>query len=1352
MSQLQTYLALLKNRSRQELRYPRALENDYAPVDDKALHDLLAYCIELADCFVYINEDLHAQGSWAKLFSKSELSLLATLSHFCEFHAKQQLLFKPNTQLEAKTAQVLDYTFALDKWLASLNLMESEAASELRSILSTIISQRLKYQLRSLLDNSDVELQSAGPKNATEALQALSEVWDINDTFIVNFSNNQDLKNIEFTKSNTNRFDVDTIYYTFLGELSSINETCLLHFDALLKKQQHQPSVAMFITFLSLYQKVQGKINGFASKHLEHYYFSLLNIKNNEKTTERAFLSIRPRNITKACNISPDHKFFVVNAGDDTQSEVSFSPEGIFTINPVKIAHVLHLNVERDPLISPECLFGHCNQISTTERFNVNSDYLQEDWPLFGKKHGFIDNQRQQQAGIGFAIGAEDFLLQEGTRRIEITFSLSHASENANLLNFLNKLKPIDVDLAAGVTKEQIACLEQCFEEFERDFNLRFTYSVEALVANIESQQITQFFRMSLAEKSNKCLFFYLLQRLINPKAIGKEKGAQATILGLIFSRQLFSNKTWLNNDELAELETALGIQEKHNGMSKDEKVRIMQVIRSTEQYHHSKVLSQLFSLRITSALGWLTDVGHKTSLLAPKSGKYRFCIAIDIDPSTEAIVGYDKRLHGANYRSDMPIFEFQLNAKATYFGYGLLRHFRVLNADIKSQACGVTSLSAKNPLGPVDLSGPAAIFGTRPNQFSYFQIGYFEAAKKNVSEYSLHMQYAELPKQKGGFAKHYEAYDEDFSSSIFTFNLECLSQGDYTHVGEAKMFASRDGKLLSRITCSFVNGDGFRPVQSHITEQQFAHAKDIRNAYLRLSIKQPEYAFGHELYPNLLAGVLIENNRRKYRKPLPLPKLPYTPVVEKLSLDYTANSYYDFLKNDARDLSSAANKNAVIFHFSTLETREAKASNNNKRPDIVPSIQNDANLIIGLSSPTVPKQVSLFFDLQDNCELDISEPSPELIFKVYTASSWQLIPASKVLFDGTSGLTTAGIISLELPENTSTNPYAFAPDHYWIIISANDQAEAFPSIKQIDINLISVIASVDKQHFKPTEKWKAQSKDIAKVNIINTYLSQTSLKDKRELIASTSEKLRHKGRPVTALDFEQFVLDRFPSICIAKCFPHTNKNSISSDSTKVTFAPGHLLIVVLPFAKAGETVTDAIGASSKVLKDIQQAVSEVAPLFANVQVSNPLYERVQIRCSVRFRKSGEAGILAQALNQQISQYFDPFTLARKSQLFGWHLTCEEMMAYIQNIDMVKHVTNFSILHISRTSPRHYLLQDTVTMKKQNLHTIKSKYPWCLALPDKQHAIEVIEDSLIEIPNVTGIDEMKIGNNFILGA
>jgi hypothetical protein len=322
------------------------------------------------------------------------------------------------------------------------------------------------------------------------------------------------------------------------------------------------------------------------------------------------------------------------------------------------------------------------------------------------------------------------------------------------------------------------------------------------------------------------------------------------------------------------------------------------------------------------------------------------------------------------------------------------------------------------------------------------------------------------------------------------------------------------------------------------------------------------------------------------------------------------------------------------------------------------------------------------------------------------------------------------------------------SPSHlYWLRLSVKEGVENFASIVRILANCIEV-ERVQHSNSQNTigSKWLSVEpiKGLKHLEKVVYHQSSHLQSDKRQLITSTSELLRHKKRLVTSWDYEHYILNEFPELHMVKCFSNLTTDSVEPK-------PGHILIVVVPKLKGAQTMTDRVLADTTLLREIYYKIKPLSSEFVTIEVTNPHYERIQVRCSVLFNNPILAGKYCQKLNVQLSEYFSAWKSHGKAILFGWQLTCEEVIAYILQQPNVTSVTNFSILHISEYGQKKYLLNDTVAMKKDNVSIIKSNFPWCLPLPDKMHSIDVLSESEIQVPDITGINEMQIGNNFIVG-
>jgi hypothetical protein len=155
------------------------------------------------------------------------------------------------------------------------------------------------------------------------------------------------------------------------------------------------------------------------------------------------------------------------------------------------------------------------------------------------------------------------------------------------------------------------------------------------------------------------------------------------------------------------------------------------------------------------------------------------------------------------------------------------------------------------------------------------------------------------------------------------------------------------------------------------------------------------------------------------------------------------------------------------------------------------------------------------------------------------------------------------------------------------------------------------------------------------------------------------------------------------------------------------------------------------------------------------------VYERVQVRCSVKWRGDSRDGQYARRLNQDLSDLICPWRAGGYRAKFGWSVSGEDVEAFVRDLDYVEFVTNFSMLHISVDEEGSYLLEDTVRTARDAMGKIdgemlshsgrvEPRYPWSLAIPVRDHFIETVDTFEDIPPELTGIGELEIGYTFIV--
>lgn len=240
--------------------------------------------------------------------------------------------------------------------------------------------------------------------------------------------------------------------------------------------------------------------------------------------------------------------------------------------------------------------------------------------------------------------------------------------------------------------------------------------------------------------------------------------------------------------------------------------------------------------------------------------------------------------------------------------------------------------------------------------------------------------------------------------------------------------------------------------------------------------------------------------------------------------------------------------------------------------------------------------------------------------------------------------------------------------------------------------------------------------------------------------------------------DYEQLILERFPNVYKVKCFSNMR---IGADAP----CPGHVLIVVVPLLKepvAEKDFTPMMNALE--LSQIQEFVRQLAAPFVELDVRNPVYEWIQIRCTVKLSSGAHHGLSINRLNQALNEYLSPWQDVGGKVKFGWCIRRKEVEAYIRSFDFVDFVTNFSMLHITQDEKGAFTLGDTAQAFPEGLQAsqpqpgvtgdsdeIRPKYPWSLPLPLTKHFIETTDELEGIEARATGINELAIGHTFIIG-
>jgi len=913
-----------------------------------------------------------------------------------------------------------------------------------------------------------------------------------------------------------------------------------------------------------------------------------------------------------------------------------------------------------------------------------------------------------------------------------------------------------DTDLF--VTKTKITQLKTLF--FRRN-NLIFPENSLDMVTVIMENEIPLFEEIDFSENSD--LTVYPLFGDNRPSVSKRNKGRIST-LGFAIADEILYLK---EGDRTITL--CLKFTEKSFSSLKKYFTHFTKILQTSPEEIVIKSVDNIFRVYVTIADDWFEIENYQVGLnyLDTEFKDNSINIQITLDKEDFAIDRYNKDIHGNNFDIDIPVIKFLIHENTYIYPYTLLKDLEVEEVEIKVRAEGVKDIYLQNNLGQIDPSGQFQPFGVLPKVGSYFIFSNFEMMYKNITNLSLEIEWGDLPNTKNGFNEYYNGYDFEIEDSSFEIKVLFLNKGKWIpstetncqkfHLFDSLTVKNDWGKIVGRYVDKYKNFDDikltdFCSKKRKIDVDNFKFDYSIRSGFIKFELSAPENAFGHQVYPDQLSKVTLDNAKLKKKKPVP--KQPYTPVINSISINYEASSV---ISNDN------VKKKKSLLHIHPFGYENVFPNNSKQLKTLLPQYNDNGNLFIALTDVVTPTIVTLYFNLLEDSVIASELDTPEILWYYLKDNKWIEFKSVDVLYDSTNGFLTSGIVSLNLSTEINKNNTIMSNEYFWIRVNANH-----------NFNAICSLVSVKTQAVRAT--WKNEKNSLTHLktglpangiwNFRNNIAGISNIKQPEKsfggklpenterLKRRIGERLKHKNRATTAWDYERLILEKFPEIFKVKCF--------SNMTSQKKIAPGNILIVVIPYLKERQkTSFYEPMAGNPLLIIIKQFITSLASGFANIEVRNPAYEKVQVRFTVKFKNKIAGGYYIKKLNDELVEFLSPWnTKGEREPRFGAGVKTSNVLAFLQKKEYVEFITNFSMLHITHNRKNYYHLYDTEKLKKnlnknielelKSVQEIKPTRPWAVLVSAKSHYIEVINDiGLIEAEQ-TGIDELELGESFII--
>lgn len=1385
----------------QSERLAAALLPGHFDVDEMSFETLLVLAKDIAGQLHFYNLDNNREGNWEPLFLGNDLVVIAMLqtinSRRITMEFEERLKGEPSQTIPIIIQLFSDINLAYSKLKAS----NSKASLELCLRISAAVDKKLLNQLhafKSLVDGADAQSQ----QQMRQFMLSLDELWDIDAASKLTFdqTSGQASELTPAFEEDANTAQVQAVseqqritllqhcFTTLMNAIRFLQTDLHLYLDELKGQANHDPAMGLLMAFLNIYRLSQSQLNRFTMKHLDFYYQTLLKFQPQASAPESVYLVFTPvKGLSQPSILLKGSEF---TCGKDEQlKDIIFTLDDDFYLFNAKVSSVVSLFLHRDPLISPESELHYVTQVVANILDSTDKTAADNVFPTFGA-NSLLAGKHQTQAQLGFGISAPILNLKEGHRNISLTIALSEYQQiNTHLLYLLTT--------SADASQKQQYLASIISGLLSSEFESRFSQArpqetsrepaietlhplTQEMLSQLLPWQLEEIFTSSVSKIRPFIYKHYLLALLTS----ADQDVYFYRTLGRVFSSHTLS---YVAQDEqitaenghsaiLSQRDIALIEQKAQQFSASSGVTRLLGLLRQDQRRTFYELYAGMFDIRISTADGWLEIANYQINPLKAKVqgddfGIYGFQFDISLTADLPPIVPCDPKIHGAMWVNGEPSIQFAIKALATFFPYSIFRSLILSAVEIDVTVEGLTELVAYNSYGRLDPSKTFVSFGALPSLQSDFILGSEEMSKKYIQAIDINIDWAELPMDSDGFKAHYAGYPHDYDNQSFKVNIQVLRDGNWVPAAQGRAFTLFDTQggrqqILrhKRLSCAMANE--FKPVitvqstaqGSAQSGQEFNYNLKSRNGFIKLTLVAPDKAFGHYDYPSLLTKTLVENAKSK--RPKPLPNAPYTPKINKLSLNYHAHSViYLHPQNQKAVLPYHSVTHIHPFGFEQIYPANP-ARLQPELKSLFPRYSYDGNLFIGIEAHGVADEISLFFELDERASINRSDAASDIHWFYLVDNHWQAFSDRQILADSTAGFITSGIVTFNIPTtitaNMIANNSAMPAGLFWLRASSDRDLQSYGRCLSISAHGAKATRRLDGDEnsacLTGLAQWKAMQPQVglAKITQLTPSFAGKPAENQRGFKQRVSERLRHKGRAVSAWDYERLILEAFPEVDRVKCFANLIYQVPG-------IFPGHILVIIRLRARAcTHAPCDNLHASSKVLNNIKHYIASLCSAFVSVDVRNPVYESLQVRCAVKFNFGVHAGSAISLLNQDICDFLCSWS-GRGNVGFGWCLKVKDIESFIRHRAYVKFVTEVSALHIvadTQTGLPNYQLLDSVNAQASGVDpevVIQASSPWCLLMPFSHHVIELVEDEYDRSAKVTGVDELEVGGNFIVG-
>lgn len=279
----------------QRHRLLQALIPENLKLDDRTIAGLVAFADELASHVRFFDPANQNTGDWTTFWHADATTLLAIIASTDQEAIRTAYRSQELTYLSLKKAEERQLTGVPDSKKSENALEElvinpefglfgmalrildicgkTPAGHPLRKEIAGIISEKLREPFYRL-----IQFHKAIEKNALEKYGGFIGTGDCSSPW--GLKNKGDFQCIDFILPYDRQDELWELFLAFYRALNLIVNKAAKAFQAALRnRRDHQPHIALFLSFLQLFRYLQSDFNQLTEKHLIFYYRDILSLQ-----------------------------------------------------------------------------------------------------------------------------------------------------------------------------------------------------------------------------------------------------------------------------------------------------------------------------------------------------------------------------------------------------------------------------------------------------------------------------------------------------------------------------------------------------------------------------------------------------------------------------------------------------------------------------------------------------------------------------------------------------------------------------------------------------------------------------------------------------------------------------------------------------------------------------------------------------------------------------------------------------------------------------------------------------------------------------------------------------------------